>query len=289
MQVTEDFEMLDEQKRRWRVINFIANNPGCIAEDVVRGMEIGRFKIGRVKVFRILNDLKNENIVFEEISDKNRKNKKLFLNNSNLLVSVPQELETFEEVYFKLIDRLKREFDNREDTNRYFPRSKKYRVFTNVMSIYEHIIKSFLVNATYLWPNTISDTESLSKLYSTLFARLSQMYLRLANTNRAVLKEYDAINFMFINNASKIRPRHKKSLIDSCKEFGSAKEMELVLHVADRISSRVSHGVFEKCGGKIRIGGNENKATASVKIAGGLNNKAIEQALIKRNKHNECS
>ena len=144
------------------VINFIANNPGCITEDVVRGMEIGRFKIGRVKVFRILNDLKNENIVFEEISDKNRKNKKLFLNNSNLLVSVPQELETFEEVYFKLIDRLKREFDNREDINRYFPRSKKYRVFTNVMSIYEHIIKSFLVNATYLWPNTISDTESLS-------------------------------------------------------------------------------------------------------------------------------
>ena len=290
MQITEEFEILNEQKRRQKVINFITNNHGCIAEDVVRGMEAaGRFKIGRVKVFRILIDLKNENMVFEELSDKNRKNKKLFVNNSNLLVSLPRELETFEKAYFSLIDRLKKEFESRKDTNEYFSRGKKFNVFMNILSIFEHIIKSYLMNATYLWPNTISDTDSLSKLYTMLFAQLSQIYLRLANTNRSVLREYDAVEFMLINNTCKIRPEYKKSLLNSCKEYGLAKEIEPVLHIAERISSRVAHGVFESCGSKISVGGDENKATASVRIDGVLNNKASGQVAVKRKKPNKHS
>ena len=55
---------LNERNRRKMIIDFIYNNQGCIAEDISRAVEK---KISRKKVFKILNDLKKENIIIPQI------------------------------------------------------------------------------------------------------------------------------------------------------------------------------------------------------------------------------
>jgi Tfp pilus assembly ATPase PilU len=67
-------EIINEETRRRLVIDFIDRNQGCTAEDIVNGQD----KIGRVKVFRILKDLKKENVVHTDSSEKNKRNKKAF-------------------------------------------------------------------------------------------------------------------------------------------------------------------------------------------------------------------
>jgi len=73
MQSSESYQntivILDEQAREKSVINFIDSHQGCTAEDIVKGNK----QSGRVKTFRILNELKKRNVIWEEKSDTNKK------------------------------------------------------------------------------------------------------------------------------------------------------------------------------------------------------------------------
>jgi Tfp pilus assembly ATPase PilU len=84
-------EIMNEERRRRIVIDFIDRNQGCTAEDIVNGQN----KIGRVKVFRLIKDLKKENVILTDISRNNRRNKRLFLNEANPLTSFPKEIKDF--------------------------------------------------------------------------------------------------------------------------------------------------------------------------------------------------
>jgi hypothetical protein len=91
---------IDEQQRRQVVIDYISDHKGCIAEDIVKGQTI----VGRVKLFRILPDLKKEGVVIPEQSTKNKRDIKLFLNNDHPFVSLPRELKEFKKYFYPLID-----------------------------------------------------------------------------------------------------------------------------------------------------------------------------------------
>jgi hypothetical protein len=96
-------EIMNEETRRRLVIDFIDRNQGCTVEDIVNGQD----KIGRVKVFRILKDLKEENVVLTDSSEKNKRNKRLFLNASNPLVSFPKEIKEFKKMLYEIFERAK--------------------------------------------------------------------------------------------------------------------------------------------------------------------------------------
>jgi uncharacterized membrane protein len=78
--ILENTITFDEKSRRDAIIKFLDSHQGCTAEDIVDGNELS----GRGKTFRILKDLKNENVIREEKSDTNKRDKKLFLNETNL-------------------------------------------------------------------------------------------------------------------------------------------------------------------------------------------------------------
>ncbi len=89
---------IDEQTRRNIITGYIRRHKGCIAQDIVKGQTA----IGRVKVFRLLNNLKREKVVVEERAERNKRDIKLFLNNDHPLVLVPMQLQEFEK-NFKLL------------------------------------------------------------------------------------------------------------------------------------------------------------------------------------------
>ena len=85
-------EPINEEQRRKKVIDFISEHQGCMAEDLVEGVQDF---IGRGKVFNILKNLKDEMIVKEEKSKPNSRNIKLFVIKGNPLVTVPKKLYEF--------------------------------------------------------------------------------------------------------------------------------------------------------------------------------------------------
>jgi hypothetical protein len=71
--IMENTLTLDEKTRRDTIIDYIGKHQGCTAEDIVNGSKLS----GRIKTFRLIKDLKKENVILTDISQNNRRNKKL--------------------------------------------------------------------------------------------------------------------------------------------------------------------------------------------------------------------
>ena len=87
-------ETIDEQKRRQIIIDYICDHKGCIFQNID-----GQSIIGRVKASRILKELKKEGIVIPHQSAKNKRDIKLFLNDDNPFISLPNELKEFKQFF----------------------------------------------------------------------------------------------------------------------------------------------------------------------------------------------
>jgi hypothetical protein len=106
-----DFVIFDEEKSREIIIDLIQAKPGRIAEDIVRELEKRKI-MARKKFFRILRDLKKENIIKVEEGLKPKiknakaaRDKKLVVNESNPITVTLNELERFEKLYYLILER----------------------------------------------------------------------------------------------------------------------------------------------------------------------------------------
>jgi hypothetical protein len=176
MQSTESYQntvvILDEQTRQRSIIDFISSHQGCTAEDVVEGDK----QSGRVKTFRILKDLKKRNVIREKQSDTNKRDKKLFLNETNPLVSFPKEVNQFKEYLYGLFERaqLFRWWDYEDEV--YCPDDTLLR---ECFSLFFEYLNINNYRAFVIWPNTIDDKETLGKLYALFYSEMIKLNLEL--------------------------------------------------------------------------------------------------------------
>jgi hypothetical protein len=176
MQSSESYQdtvvVLNEQKRQRSIIDFISSHQGCRAEDIVEGNK----QSGRVKTFRILKDLKKRNIIREKQSDTNKRDKKLFLNETNPLVSFPKEVNQFKEYLYGLFRRaqLYRWWDYEEEV--YCPDDSLLR---ECFSLFFEYLSINNYRAFVIWPNTINDKETLGKLYALFYSEMIKLNLEL--------------------------------------------------------------------------------------------------------------
>jgi hypothetical protein len=164
--------ILDEQARQKSVIDFIDSHQGCTAEDIVKGNK----QSGRVKIFRILNELKKRNVIREEISDTNRRDKKLFLNETNPLVSFPKEVNQFKEFLYGLFERaqLARWWHYRDEV--YCPSDE---LLQGCFSLFFEYLNINNYRAFVIWPDKIKDKETLGKLYTLFYSEMIKLNLEL--------------------------------------------------------------------------------------------------------------
>jgi hypothetical protein len=167
-------EIMNEEKRRKIVIDFIDRHQGCTAEDIVKGQN----RIGRVKVFRLLKDLKKENVILTDISQNNRRNKRLFLNETNPLVSFPKEIKEFKDHLYSLFEKAQY---HRPDWD---PRHKGEVYPSDILlgqcfSLFFEYLNINNYRAFAIWPDIIEDNETLSKLYMLFYSEMTKLNLEL--------------------------------------------------------------------------------------------------------------
>jgi hypothetical protein len=132
------------------------------------------------------------------------------------------------------------------------------------------------MNGIYIWPRGISDDELLSKIYTTLFTRLSQMQLHLIKGSRVIFEQYDLIENMVLDSST--LPVSKDDLFRSAKMFHYENELDSVLTIVDSIGSKVRNAAFKNSRGRvnkegryraaIRIGGRGNQAHTPILVRG---------------------
>lgn len=245
------------------IFKFISENPHCNKADVERHF---KGKIARQTIFNIIDNLVEYGIVRDEINEKNRQTRSLVINTNSELASLIQQLDQFEEIYFLWLDKLK---DGFEDQNKSI--FEKYRVFEDVVSIYESFAKPYLMQGAYIWPKKINDAEYLSKLYTTLLTRLYQIQLGLAERSRVIFERYDLIENIVLNSTR--LPVSKEAVLKSSKEFHIEKELANVLRVVENGRSKVAQAAFRSSSGKVRI---DDRDYPGIRI-GGKGNQAISR------------
>ena len=107
--------------------------------------------------------------------DTNRRDKKLFLNDTNPLVSFPKEVNQFKEYLYGLFERaqLFRWWDYKDKV---YPDDTLLR---ECFSLFFEYLNINSYRAFVIWPNTIKDKETLGKLYTLYYSVMIKMNLDL--------------------------------------------------------------------------------------------------------------
>jgi hypothetical protein len=245
---------LNEEKRRKIIVDFISEHQGCNAEYVINRV---KDYIGRVKVSRILKDLKEENIVRESRRKPNSRDIPLYINNDNLLVSVPRELEEFEKAFLRLLEKAKSEFEKRyeyafgSDPSRFYQSEflKIIRLITQPIQIFHEMVNMYIAYSILLWPKKIQDKDTLKELYTAVFTKIANMQVRTVEILRSLYPSDVAdVNISILNAKFLDNVHARKNIVkhhETFSKFGMQNEIESVLDSMSKINPKYKENAHE--------------------------------------------
>jgi predicted HTH domain antitoxin len=164
------FQIINEEERRKIVIEYVSANLGCTAEDIVNNIT----SIGRIKIFRILKELKKEGIVIHQTDLTDKRKIKLFINTSNYLIIVSNELEQIRE-YLNILTNYTFDIIVKnmppKSVNFMSPTFYGIRLFP-LFAILDYI-SSMYNRKSIEWFQKIRDKESLNRIYIHTFSQIA--------------------------------------------------------------------------------------------------------------------
>jgi hypothetical protein len=182
---------MDLEERRKIIIEYIRNNPSCNQEKIVKYME---GKISRQTVLNTLDDLESDDMVYWKTQRQNSRDHKFFVKEDNILVSVSKELEEFDKSFFSMLTKVKQKFDKlylhtKAQRAKNQSRLSKFERLLNLLSqaveIFYEIVDVYMLRCILKWPTIIKDQDTIKKLYSILFSKISDMQFRMSEILRS--------------------------------------------------------------------------------------------------------
>jgi hypothetical protein len=174
---------MDSEMRRNIIIEFVANHQGCMAQIIVDGV---KDQMSRTLVFSTLKGLLQDHIV--EDNKLNRRNHRYFVNRSNLLYSVTQELNEFEVRLLRWIESMKEKYTSqivlakKTNLSADFHKAEEIDIsaWYTSKTIVADVVNTYTREALSKWSKQSKDTEFLEKLYATVFSKFQRIISRLS-------------------------------------------------------------------------------------------------------------
>jgi hypothetical protein len=131
---------------------------------------------------------------------KGKRNVKLFVNHTNLLVLVPRQLESFEKNFKQILDKAKKITEEKyesaiarvsgsEKEKDLFSMKDLAKIISEFASINSQplyilfaMTDAYLLQSTAIWPKIIKDRETLKNLYIYVFKKIADMQIYLFET-----------------------------------------------------------------------------------------------------------
>jgi hypothetical protein len=172
--------MEDGEKRRL-ITEYIYNNPNCNKQSVVRALY---GKLSRVPVINTIKELCEDNVITARKENQNSRDHKLSVNTGNILFKVSKELDDFDKSFFVLLKRVSKEYDRLYSHK--IPRDSQQRDILNLLSecfhIFYELVDIYLVRSVLEWPKIVTDRETKRQIYSMVFTKIIDIYLRMSET-----------------------------------------------------------------------------------------------------------
>jgi hypothetical protein len=174
---------MDSEMRRNIIIEFVVNHQGCTAEIIVDGV---KDQMSRTLVFSTLKGLLQDHIL--EDNKVNRRNHRYFVNRNNLLYSVTQELNEFEEKSVRWVGSMKDKYTSAivlaKKTNLHadYRKAEDIGIFAwlTLKTMVTDLVYTYTAVALSKWPKQSKDREFLEKLYATVFSKFHRIISRLS-------------------------------------------------------------------------------------------------------------
>lgn len=241
---------MENLERRKLVMNFIRDNQGCKAQDIVDGL---KKNLSRAPIFDILGELVKEGAVTDE--KMNRRDHRYFLNDDNLLVSIPAELDQFKNYFFKLIDEVNRRFGTKtkEHDKKYLehlrennvedlewkmldPVRKRSRILFSLLGLYQHLVGMYILRSLSIWPKKIRNKETITKLYTEVFNRFQEIQLKL--TSELFAPDEVGLYDIAVDSLFTLKPFDLDEIANNFYRIGVDKQIEPVLDSLWEISNK---------------------------------------------------
>jgi hypothetical protein len=171
---------LNADKRRRKIKEFVELHEGCSPEQCFKALER---EMARSTFFGHLSELKSDGIM--TVQHANKRDKKLFLNKSNILVSSQRKLDEFDKAYSFLLKETEQKISLDSGIMRALsglPEGHSPEQISQLtharLDIFFRMIDSILLQSLIIWPKKIEDKDTLKKLYVSVFLKISDMVSR---------------------------------------------------------------------------------------------------------------
>lgn len=235
---------MEIEERRKLIIDYIRLHPYRTKEEVVNKISD---KLSRVPAYQTIGDLIEDGSLKDERKKKNSRNHRLFVDDENPLVTVPQDLKSFEKAFIGLVRTamiriadLHKQYNERKyviELNSF----EYVMVFEYPRQIFANMTDSYMLSSSLIWPNRFFNVDIMKEFYSIIFSNISQIQLKwsclLKRSIVGRLRNFSVIERLIGNSTTW---RTMTLLIKSCLHFYSAinmrNEIEQVLDILWKIT-----------------------------------------------------
>jgi hypothetical protein len=239
MPVIIDDSNIDEKDQE--ILDHISNNPGIIKERLLEAFE-GKSGYSRRAFYRIIKKLEQGHMITVEPDKVNKRIHHLYINNYNIIISLLDELTSFNKAYFNLIDNLKRLEINLNAT------TERIQIVNAVTMPFRFFIIAYSIfNVLLSWHQTDLDKQTLHRKFAMVHRQVQNVHSKLSDAllNNGLIESADEISVEILQASSGVlAPETISTVLDTFDKYGLRENIELVLDCLWRISNPIIHHLY---------------------------------------------
>jgi hypothetical protein len=220
------------------VFEYVKKHPGTIKEDVVKNVH----EYSRVTILNTISTLEKEGIIHVEVDEHNSKKYHLFINDQNVLASLTQDLDYFQESFFNLVKETKIVLKSFTDSKSH--RKKGWKLLDALIMPYKALINTCILSDLIYANQVTIDTNTIHKKFSIIFAKLSAIQIKLYETISSISRWYgeDKIQTKLFNDKMQsLTPENMYDMLCTFEDYNLSKSAEDVLDSVWEISVPILH------------------------------------------------
>ena len=213
------------------VLDCISNHPGIIKERLLEAIqEKGGYS--RKPFFRIIRKLEKYQTIYIEPDRKNKRIHHLYVNNQNTLVLLLNDLNSFKNDYFSLINNLCRIETDRENVQLTSAITMPFRFFILVYGVF---------NIIFSWHHKNLDAQTKYRMFAIMSGQMDAIYSRLSEVMLAkyLIRNAGEISGELVHNLDVLNPEIIVSVLETFQKYGLRRKIEAVFDSLWKISSPI--------------------------------------------------
>ena len=190
----------DLTSREKEILEYIRLNPGITKQQIVDhfGNE-GLRKHSRVTIFKKISYLKKYGLIVVSPDQNNSQIHHLYINNESTLSLLIQDIETFKNAFFVLLNKAKKKYAEFVEEKATDPSSafdmRSTTMSEHLLHIYRYFIDVYIIRILFNWSHRIEDPQISVKTASIFFNGIKEIQLKLSEAMKEVNKIEDQYDY----------------------------------------------------------------------------------------------